>query len=165
MKAQMAMSAIFCQSANPACDVARCTIVRLCRLRVCGSFEKIHKNATPARSINAKAVFPKSLILKPPSGWSNSCFEGGRGSLAGSSSSIVCSPMVRSSPSSWSSLACRVRLSRISSVVAVWGPRVGRFPLKPKRYFEREGRPEELIRSSSAIVSRFDICIGVPTIV
>src|SRR2546428_11952925 len=105
-------------------------------------------------SIAAKADLPRFRVFKRSNVGLDSRSEGWDSSSLGSISSIVCSPSVRSSPSFSINLACRVKLSSISSAVEARGFRAGRFPVKPKRYLERRGRLDELIRVHNPLASR-----------
>src|SRR6266851_6972382 len=102
-------------------------------------------------SITAKANLPKLQVFgRVTSGLDSGRLKEWSRSSPGSTSRIVCNPRVRSSPAFSINLACRLRLSSISSVVAACAFRAGRFPLKPKRYLERGGLLDELIRSPTA---------------
>jgi len=118
-RAQKAISAIFCQSANPTRDTICCIVSRLCGLRPRGSVEYIQRNVSSPMSITAKANLPKLQVFRRVTfGLDSERIKEWSGSSPGSTSRIVCNPRVRSSPAFSINLACRVRLSSISSVVA-----------------------------------------------
>src|SRR5712692_7125962 len=63
-RAQKAISAIFCQSANPTRDTICCNIARLCGLRPCDSLEYIQRKVSPPMSIRVKANLPKLRVFR-----------------------------------------------------------------------------------------------------